>query len=142
MLLGKPAGQGAFAGYRLIGMGSAEADADVAGTPVGVLLTQGQGLDAERIGGPAGSPGTGAVGGLQLARVVAEAAKQVLHRAQGQVQARGQLERREASAGELPQALSQRQRKGDWHGEPRKRVRAFLVTIDRPPGNAKPFWLD
>ena len=62
LLLAEPARQGALSGHGQAGVGIAEADPDEAGAPAGVLLAQGQGLQAERVVGPAGPPRAGAVG--------------------------------------------------------------------------------
>jgi hypothetical protein len=142
LLLAEPAGQGALTGYGPVRVGSAEANANGASAPGGVLLTQGEGLPAERIVGPARPPRSGVIGRSQVTRILAEAVHEVLHGTQGQVQASGHLGRGETLAGEMPETLPQGQRKGGWHGVPRRRVQRSLVTIDRPPSNAKPFWQD
>jgi hypothetical protein len=97
-----------------------QADADVAGAPAGVLLTEGPGQVVGLVRVWAAS-GTGSVGGLEVVGLAAKALQEVAHGAFGQVQGVGNGGRVLPLLGVVKDETAEREGEWCWHENPRKR---------------------
>lgn len=142
MLAAEPTLQGAFAGHRVGRAGVGQTYANVAGSPGGMLLPQGQGQRVEGMVLVGGMTGPGPVGGLERLPLLLEALQQLAYRPWAEVKGLRDGGGGLATAGAAKDEAAHGQGKWGRHGDPRKSGWGLTISLFPCLGAAKPFCRD